>query len=62
MENMPHSAEAMKRAFCEGAWQGCARFRVFDELGLDAVPGDLFPDMNEEAEAILSDDRRARPL
>ena len=36
--------EDMRRKFCGGGSTQCARFIVASALGLDEVPGNLFPD------------------
>jgi hypothetical protein len=36
--------EALKKKFCGGGSSQCARFMVAAVLGLDSVPGNLFPD------------------
>jgi hypothetical protein len=36
--------ENMKRKYCGGGNASCARYIVAEALGLDEVPGNLFPD------------------
>jgi hypothetical protein len=36
--------EDLKRKFCGGGSSQCARFIVAEALGLNEVPGNLFPD------------------
>jgi hypothetical protein len=36
--------EDMRRKFCGGGSTQCARFIVAEAMGLDEVPGNLFPD------------------
>jgi hypothetical protein len=36
--------EDMKKKFCGGGSAQCARFMVAEALGLNEVPGNLFPD------------------
>lgn len=57
MKNMPHAADVMREHYCLAEWRTCARHRVFDALGVAAVPDDLFPNMNEDADAILTGHR-----
>lgn len=54
MENMPAMAEMLKNRYCLGDYRACARHRVFERLGREAVPGDLFPADAEYADRILS--------
>jgi len=60
MKNMPRVADVMMDYYCLRQWQSCARHRVFEKLGVDAVPDDLFPNMSEDAEEILSGHRVRR--
>jgi len=43
-----------KKKYCLGDNSKCARFLVFSKLGKEAVPKDLFPNMYEKAQAIVS--------
>ena len=43
MEKLPFAAEQMKQRFCLGSNIECARHMVFDALGSEHVPTDLFP-------------------
>jgi hypothetical protein len=43
MANMPVTVELTKGRYCRGDNSRCARFMVFQALGLDRVPSDLFP-------------------
>ncbi|TLM70148.1 MAG: hypothetical protein FDZ70_09330 [Actinobacteria bacterium] len=53
MKNMPSMSEVLKQQFCKGDWSSCARCMVFEALGREAVPPDLFPDETDRARAIL---------
>ncbi|HPB86214.1 MAG TPA: hypothetical protein PKZ34_02380 [Thermotogota bacterium] len=53
MKNMPQMANTMKSKYCEADFNSCARHRVFVKLGKAAVPADLFPHQQEEADRIL---------
>jgi len=59
MANMPSMAEILKQRYCRNDWQDCARHKVFEEFGRDAVPGDLFPNEVERSEQILAELRGA---
>ena len=54
MADMPTTAQSMKRRFCQGNNEECARFMVFSKLGKANVPGDLFPSNKSRAEKILA--------
>jgi len=54
MEDMPAVAELLKRQYCQGAFQGCARFRVAQKLGGPNVPRDLFPNDSVRATKLLT--------
>ena len=49
MENMPSMAEMLKQRYCKGDWHECARHQIFEEFGVEAVPGNLFPNQNQLA-------------
>lgn len=53
MANMPALADMMKESYCQGDFLSCARYQVFKALGPAQVPADLFPNMMEEAQALL---------
>lgn len=46
--------EAQKRRYCLGENAACARYRVFQKLGREAVPADLFPNQVARAREILA--------
>ena len=54
MENLPFAAERMKQEFCLGSNLECARHIVFDALGPEQVPNDLFPIDVARAERIIA--------
>jgi hypothetical protein len=43
-----------KRRYCQGDNTKCARYMVFSKLGKPAVPANLYPNMFEQAQAILA--------
>ena len=53
MEKMPSTANIIKKTFCLGTYEGCARYMVFKAKGKPAVPLDLFPNDTKRAESIL---------
>ena len=55
MANAPALAEMMKRKFCQDDWASCARYRVFKAIGKEAVPGNLFPNMMDEARNLIKE-------
>jgi hypothetical protein len=42
-----------KKSYCQGDFMKCARFRVAEALGRERVPGNLYPNMFEEAEKLI---------
>ncbi len=54
MANMPGMAALYKRQYCQGDNSGCARYIVFQALGRERVPADLFPNDVERAEQIVA--------
>ncbi|HEU6436218.1 MAG TPA: hypothetical protein VE028_02075 [Nitratidesulfovibrio sp.] len=53
MANKPGTAEMMKKNYCQGSWQECARYKVCKSLGRDKVPGDLFPSQMDRAKTLM---------
>ena len=45
--------ENLKRKYCGGGNSSCARYIVFEALGLDEVPGNLFPEELFKVSVIL---------
>ncbi len=54
MAAMPATSELLKIRFCRGENKTCARFMVFQLLGADAVPADLYPTQTDRAAYILA--------
>ncbi len=54
MVNMPGLSAMYKEQFCRQDYSKCARYRVYQKLGKENVPLDLFPNQKERAEEILS--------
>lgn len=49
LANTPATAEMMKRQYCKGNPNQCARLIVRNKLGPQNVPPDLFPSNKPEA-------------
>ena len=58
MADMPSSVAAYKKRYCQGNFQGCARYIAREALGADAVPLNLFPHQQERMDTILSINRK----
>jgi hypothetical protein len=57
MLNMPALSEMMKKRFCRGDFNSCARHKIKDALGKEKVPSDLFPSQLEKVEDIIQSNR-----
>jgi hypothetical protein len=53
MANMPVTASMYKKTFCIEKPEECARHLVFETLGRDKVPQDLFPNQKERVKDII---------
>ena len=53
MANMPSMAGMMKRKYCQGDFNNCARFMVCKALGMDKVPADLSPSQTDRAKELI---------
>lgn len=53
MAGMDAMANAMKMVYCRGSNRNCARWVVFNGLGPQAMPPDLFPNEAERARELL---------
>lgn len=49
MSNMPAMANILKKRYCQGDFNECARFTVFTALGKGKVPIDLYPNQMDVA-------------
>ncbi len=58
LSNMPSMSESYKRKYCRGDHTACARYLVLDALGSQHVSGDLFPNMEERARALIAANER----
>ena len=54
MSNKPGTAEMIKKKYCKGDNSDCARFMVFEALGRQKVPSDLFPSQTDRAREIIA--------
>ena len=54
MAKVPTMAEMMKKKYCLGNSDGCARHIVFKAKGKGNVPPDLFPNQHDTAKRIVS--------
>ena len=54
MADMPSMANLFKDRFCHADGEGCARYAVFQVLGRENVPVDLYPNDMQRAESILA--------
>lgn len=55
MNTMPTIAEMMKKKYCHGDFDSCARKVVFQTLGEGHTPVDLAPNDIQRANRIISD-------
>ena len=53
MQNMPAISGIYKKNYCQGDNSNCARFMVFQALGREKVPEDLFPNQRDRAETLI---------
>ncbi len=54
MLNKPATSDMMKKDFCQGNYDECARYMVCEKVGGTLVPSDLFPDMVDRAIAQIA--------
>ncbi len=57
MGETPKTADLMKNRFCLGDKSECARYVVFQVLGREKVPIDMFPNEGERATAVIAGSR-----
>jgi len=53
MAGMPATAQLVKTRYCLGEQDACARHMVFQKLGSDKVPADLYPTQVDRAKELL---------
>lgn len=54
MKDKEGLAAIYKKKYCQGDFAQCARYMIFKKLGKPFVPENLYPNMREDALAILS--------
>ena len=53
MADMPSMAGIYKNKYCKGDFLSCARHMVFEALGKENVPKDMFPNQLNRAQKLL---------
>ncbi len=53
MAGMPVMADQMKKKYCQGEFDTCARHMVFKVKGSEGVPLDLFPNQTERVPELI---------
>jgi hypothetical protein len=54
MVDYPAAAAHMKKTFCQGDPDSCARLMIVKTLGRPHVPADLFPNQSERARTLIA--------
>lgn len=54
MSGMPGMSSIYKQRYCKEDHLGCARYQVFEAVGREHVPADLFPNENDRAAGVIS--------
>ena len=54
LSGMPAVSGYLKNQFCKASYKACARYLIFEALGSEYVPGDLFPNEPQRAQEIIS--------
>ncbi len=52
--DVPAVAALLKKQYCQGDYESCARFRVEAKLGSTSVPDDLLPEDSATANRIVA--------
>lgn len=55
METKSNLASIYKKKYCQGNFDGCARYMVATTVGKEKVPSNMFPNMREKAEEIIAE-------
>lgn len=58
MEAKPGLTSMYKNKYCKGNYEDCARYMVATTIGRGEVPSNMFPNMKEKAEEIISNNRK----
>lgn len=53
IDDMPTLASMYKNKYCKGFFDDCARHIIFEKLGKNFVPVDLFPNEQDKATKVL---------
>ncbi len=43
-----------KKKYCQGDYDKCARYMIFKALGKNKVPENLYPNMHDQAKAVIA--------
>ena len=54
MSSMPSMANMYKQRYCKGDRAQCARYQVFEKVGRENVPTDLYPNDSDRIAGILA--------
>lgn len=54
LPNMPDYADLLKELYCLDDFGECARFMVYKEFGMEAVPPDLYPNEIFKARVVIA--------
>ncbi len=60
MANMPSMADMFKERYCRDAYGTCARYAVFEAVGRENVPKDLYPNEKDKVAIIVGEVRANR--
>jgi hypothetical protein len=59
VKDMPRISKILKKNYCNGDVSKCARYMVFNELGVDKVPFDMFPYSRADAMVLIREHKGA---
>jgi len=54
MSNMPSMANMYKERYCREDFNSCARYQVFDAVGRENVPKDLYPNEQDKVALVIA--------
>ncbi len=57
LSDMPAVADLLKKQYCKGNFENCARYIVAKEIGKENVPKDLWPNQDDRLKDILKKER-----
>ena len=60
MKTLPTVAKMMKKRYCEGDKDECARYQLASTIGKNQVPSDLFPHQTDIANDIIKRESKGR--